>query len=159
MLESGEWSLRMLALTLLMSPLRVWSKSALPLKMRRMFGLFAFFYACIHLAAFLQFYIGWSAAAIFEELTERPYILAGFVAWLLLLPLALTSTRRTRRRMGLRWSQLHRAIYPAAVVACLHLLWQARSDIGEAAIYILLFGLLLGWRVRRSLAGKAGSRG
>lgn len=158
MLETGEWSLRILALTLLMSPLRSWSGRSLPLKLRRMCGLYAFFYACVHLLAFVQFYTGWSAAALLEELAERPYITAGFAAWLLMLPLALTSTRGMQRRLRRHWARLHRLVYPAAVLACLHLLWQARSDIGEALVYLLLFGLLLAWRVRRrAMAGRVRS--
>lgn len=148
---TGEWSLRLLALTLLVSPLRKWSGWAPWMKLRRMLGLYAFFYACLHLLTFLQLFIGWTPARIWEELAERPYITAGFAAWLLLLPLALTSTKGIQRRMRRRWLQLHRLIYPAAVAACLHLLWQARSDIGDALVYIGIFALLLGWRLRRYL--------
>jgi sulfoxide reductase heme-binding subunit YedZ len=148
---TGEWSLRLLALTLLVSPLRKWSGWAPWMKLRRMLGLYAFFYACLHLLTFLQLFIGWTPARIWEELAERPYITAGFAAWLMLLPLALTSTKRIQRRMRRRWLQLHRLIYSTAVAACLHLLWQARSDIGEALVYIAIFALLLGWRLRRYL--------
>lgn len=73
----------------------------------------------------------------------------GFAAWLLMLPLAFTSTRAMQRRLRRNWQRLHRLVYPAAVLACLHLLWQARSDVGEALVYIVLFALLLGWRVKR----------
>lgn len=155
---TGEWSLRMLALTLLVSPLRSWTGVAWLIKLRRMLGLFAFFYACIHFGVFLQFYTGWSGEALAEELAERPYISAGFAAWLIMLPLALTSARRIRRRMGALWASLHKQVYSVAIIACLHLLWQARSDIGEALVYILVFSLLLGWRVRRSWA-RAGNAG
>ena len=146
---TGEWSLRMLALTLLVSPLRTWTGWSVLMKMRRMLGLFAFFYACIHFLSFLQFYIGWAPAALAEELVERPYIALGFGAWLMMLPLALTSTRAMQRRLGGNWRRLHRLVYPAAVLACLHLLWQARSDVGEALIYIVIFALLLTWRLKR----------
>lgn len=151
---TGEWSLRMLALTLLVSPLRSWTGIPWLIKLRRMLGLYAFFYACLHFGIFLQFYIGWTGAALAEELAERPYVSAGFAAWLIMLPLALTSTRGMRRRLGTLWAKLHKQVYAAAVIACLHLLWQARSDIGEALVYILLFGLLLGWRVRRAWAAE-----
>jgi sulfoxide reductase heme-binding subunit YedZ len=146
---TGEWALRILALTLLISPLRSWTGWSVLLKMRRMLGLFAFFYGCIHFLSFLQFYIGWAPASLGEELVERPYIALGFGAWLLMLPLALTSTRTMQRRLRGNWRRLHRLIYPAAVLACLHLLWQARSDVGEALIYLVIFALLLGWRVQR----------
>jgi methionine sulfoxide reductase heme-binding subunit len=146
---TGEWSLRLLILTLLASPLRSWTGSSLPLKLRRMMGLYAFFYACVHFMTFLQFFTGWSAALLLEEIVERPYVTAGFVAWLMMLPLALTSTRKMQRRMGRGWAKLHRLVYVAAIGSSVHLLWQARSDIGEALIYGVVFAGLLAWRVHR----------
>jgi len=151
MLFTGEWALRMLALTLLISPLRAWTGWSLLLKLRRMLGLYAFFYGCVHFLAFLQFYIGWVPTALTEELVERPYIALGFSAWLLMLPLAITSTRAMQRRLRGNWQRLHRLVYPAAVLACLHLLWQARSDVGDALIYLVIFTALLLWRVRRRM--------
>ena len=149
---TGEWALRLLLLTLLVSPLRLWSGWPVVLKLRRMLGLYVFFYACIHLLSFCHFYIGWTAGALLEELVERPYITVGFAAWLLLLPLAVTSTRAMQRRLRRHWQRLHRLVYAVAVLACCHILWQARSDIGEALVYILLFAVLLAWRVRRFTA-------
>lgn len=146
---TGEWSLRMLALTLLISPLRAWTGWTQLMKLRRMLGLFAFFYACVHFISFLQFYTGWVSAALIEELSERPYIALGFGALMLMLPLAITSTRGMQRRLRGSWQRLHRLVYPAAVLACLHLLWQARSDVGEALAYIMVFVVLLAWRVQR----------
>ena len=146
MRETGEWALRILALTLLVTPLRRLTGWSWVMKLRRMFGLYAFFYGCVHLLAFLQFLVGWSLPPLLEELVERPYITMGFAAWCLMLPLAVTSTRGMQRRLGRNWRRLHRSIYPAAVLACLHLLWQARSDIGEALVYIAMFACLLGWR-------------
>jgi methionine sulfoxide reductase heme-binding subunit len=143
---TGEWGLRILALTLLMSPLRRWSGSRLPLQHRRMLGLFTFFYACVHFLSFAHFYIGWTAAILLEELAERPYIAVGFAAWMLMAPLAVTSTRAMQRRLGKNWRRLHRLVYPAAVLGCLHLLWLARSDLTEALVYGVVFALLLGWR-------------
>lgn len=150
---TGEWSLRLIILTLLVSPLRRWTGWRWVFRLRRMLGLYAFFYACIHLASFGHFYIGWTFAVLLEELRERPYIAAGFGAWLLMLPLAITSTRAMQRRLGRNWSRLHRAVYFAAILACCHLLWQARSDIGEALAYTLVVVALLGWRLRRYLPG------
>jgi sulfoxide reductase heme-binding subunit YedZ len=149
MRETGEWALRLLAVTLLVSPLRQWTGWSLVMKLRRMLGLYAFFYGCVHLLAFLQLFVGWSIGPLLEEVTERPYITMGFLAWCLILPLAVTSTRGMQRRLRRNWQRLHRLVYPAAVLACLHLLWQARSDVGEALAYIVIFALLLGWRVRR----------
>ena len=146
---SGEWSIRFLILALLMSPLRHWTGSSYWVRLRRMLGLFAFFYACLHLLVFLQYFIGWTAARALEELVERPYITAGFAAFLIMLPLAVTSTRAMQRRLGRRWTLLHRGVYASAVMACLHLIWQARGDIGEALIYSLVILLLLVWRFKR----------
>ena len=114
-----------------------------------MLGLFSFFYGCVHFLALLQLYIGWDAAVLCEELAERPYITLGFSAWLLMLSLVFTSTRYMQRRLRHNWQRLHRLIYPAAVLACLHLLWQVRSDVGEALLYIVVVAVLLGWRVMR----------
>ena len=149
--STGEWSLRILAMTLLMSPLRAWTGKSWVIKLRRMLGLYAFFYASIHFTLFLQFYTGWSGPTLLQELVERPYVSAGFAAWFIMLPLAITSTRGMRRRLGRRWIKLHRQVYVAAIIACIHLLWQARSDIGEPLAYLLVFALLLVWRVRRAL--------
>ena len=102
---------------------------------------------------FVQVYVGWSGALLTEELYERPYVMVGFAAWCALMPLALTSTDKARRWLGRRWRQLHRLVYPAAILAWLHLLWLARSDVGEALIYGMLFAVLLGWRVRRFFLG------
>jgi sulfoxide reductase heme-binding subunit YedZ len=154
---TGEWGLRMLVLTLLVSPLRLWTGWGVLMRMRRMLGLYVFFYASVHLVAFLQLYTGWNAAVLWEELLERPYITVGFSAWLLLLPLALTSTRGWQRRLGRNWPRLHRLVYPVAVLACIHLLWLSRSDIGEAVFYGAVFALLLLWRVRR-LRGRRPAR-
>jgi sulfoxide reductase heme-binding subunit YedZ len=153
---TGEWSLRLLALTLLVSPLRAWTGWSWLIKLRRMLGLYAFFYACVHFLTFFQFYIGWIPTVLREELVERPYITLGFSAWLLLLPLAVTSTRGMQRRLRNNWQRLHCLVYPAAVLACLHLLWQARSDLGEALVYLVLFGVLLGWRVQRRRQRQSG---
>ena len=154
---TGEWSLRLLALTLLVSPLRTWTRWSLLFRLRRMLGLYAFFYACIHFLSFLQFYVGWTGVGFLEELAERPYITVGFIAWFLMLPLALTSTRGMQRRLRRNWQRLHRLVYPAAILACLHLLWQVRSDIGEALLYIAIFAVLLGWRIRRLKLLRRGS--
>ena len=144
---SGEWSLRILAMTLGVALLRQLLGKSWPLKLRRMLGLFAFFYACLHLTSFAHFYIGWTPALLWEELVERPYITVGFLAWLLMLPLAITSTRGMQRRLKRNWVRLHKLVYPAAVLACVHLVWQIRSDAAEAMVYALIFAILLAWRI------------
>jgi len=146
---TGEWSLRLLIVTLLVSPVRAWTGWSVLLRMRRMFGLYTFFYASIHLVAFLQLFTGWDAQTFIEEVIERPYVTVGFAAWALFLPLAVTSTRRFQRRLGRNWARLHQLVYPAAVLACVHLIWLARSDLGEALVHSAVVALLLAWRVRR----------
>ena len=145
---TGEWGLRGLALVLLAAPLAQSGWRGL-FRHRRVLGLSLFFYVSLHLLLFAQVYVGWSGALLAEELKERPYVFVGFSAWLAMLPLALTSTDRARRRLGRRWRQLHRLIYPATVLAWLHLFWLARSDVGEALVYGVIFLALLGWRWRR----------
>jgi sulfoxide reductase heme-binding subunit YedZ len=113
-----------------------------------------FFYGCVHFLVFLQFYIGWLPAALGEELLERSCSAVGFTALVFMLPLAITSTKKMQRRLGRNWRRLHQRVYPAAVLACVHLLWQARSDFGEALVCIVLFGLLLGWRIWRRWGSK-----
>ena len=143
---TGEWALRFLVLVLLARPLSQWGWPLL-FRVRRMFGLFVAFYASLHLLVFAQVYVGWSGAILAEELAERPYVVVGFSAWLLLLPLSITSLHSLRRRMGRHWRSLHRAVYLIALLATLHVLWLSRSDVGEALLYALIFGGLLGWRV------------
>jgi sulfoxide reductase heme-binding subunit YedZ len=156
---TGEWSLRLLAITLCLSPLRQLGIWRYPFRFRRMLGLYTFFYATVHLVGFAQLYVGWDGAILLEELVERPYITAGFAAWVLMMPLAVTSTRGWQRRLGRRWLTLHRLVYGAAVAGCLHLLWQARSDLGEALVYGAIFAILLGWRGWRRLGpGTPGKR-
>ncbi|EED36200.1 membrane protein [Luminiphilus syltensis NOR5-1B] len=145
---TGEWGLNFLLLALAATPAQRLGFPVL-LRFRRMIGLFAFFYLCVHLLVFGQVYIGWSGDILREELLERPYVAVGFAAWLLLLPLALTSTSGWRRRLKQRWRQLHRLVYPAVILGWLHLMWLQRSDYSEALFYALPLVALLGWRVLR----------
>ena len=140
--ETGEWGMRFMVLVLAATPLARlgWPRLA---RYRRMLGLFAWFYATLHLLIFSQVYIGWSAAALIEELAERPYVLVGFLAWLILVPLGVTSAHRIRRKMGRRWKDLHRLTYLVAFLGWLHLLWLSRSDVRDAVVYGLLLGFLL----------------
>ena len=119
------------------------------MKLRRMLGLYAFFYGVIHLVSFAHFYLGWSLAILVEELVERPYITVGFAALLLMLPLAVTSTRSMQRRLGRKWLQLHRLVYVSSLLVCAHISWQVRSDAGDAILYVGLFAILLAWRIKR----------
>ena len=145
---TGEWGLRLLLLTLLISPLRA---NGVPsaYRFRRMLGLYAFFYICLHLLLFAQVYIGWDYAILLEELSERPYIFVGFAGWVLLLPLVLTSTTGVRQRLGRVWVQLHKLIYAIGVLGIIHIYWLARSDIQSPLVYGALLFVLLFWRANR----------
>ncbi|MDX1634659.1 MAG: protein-methionine-sulfoxide reductase heme-binding subunit MsrQ [Marinobacter sp.] len=146
----GLAAFQLLLATLAMTPLRRITGWPGWLRVRRQLGLFCFFYASLHLLAFLQFVVGWQDLT--ASFTKRPYILAGLVAFIILLPLALTSTRGMMRRLGKRWKRLHSGVYLAAVAAWVHFLWQARGDIGEMLAYGVILAVLLGLRLWWSAA-------
>lgn len=150
---TGDWALRMLLLSLAMTPLRKLTGQAWPIRFRRLVGLYAFFYACLHLSTYLVLDLQGYWPQIFDDIVKRPFMTVGFSAWLLLLPLALTSTRGWIRRLGRRWGQLHKLVYLAAVLAVLHFLWLVKSDLREPLIYAgvlaVLLGLRLWWKFRR----------
>jgi sulfoxide reductase heme-binding subunit YedZ len=143
---TGEWVMRFMVLVLAAAPLARWGWPRLA-RYRRMLGLYAWFYATLHLLVFVQVYIGWSGGILVEELTERPYVMVGFLAWLVLVPLAVTSINSIRRKMGGNWRKLHKLTYLVAILGWFHLLWLSRSDVGEALVYGVLFGLLLSYRL------------
>ena len=144
---TGEWALRFLVLVLFATPLARYGWSRLA-RYRRMLGLYVWFYATLHLLIFAQVFIGWSSERLVEELAERPYVLVGFLAWLILVPLGITSLHAIRRRMGRHWRRIHRLTYGVAGLGWLHLLWLSRSDVGEAVVYGLIFVVLLAYRVK-----------
>ena len=144
---TGEWALRFLVLVLFATPLARYGWSRLA-RYRRMLGLYVWFYATLHLLIFAQVFIGWSGERLVEELAERPYVLVGFLAWLILVPLGITSLHAIRRRMGRHWRRIHRLTYVVAGLGWLHLLWLSRSDVGEAVVYGLIFVVLLAYRVK-----------
>lgn len=150
--RTGLWALRLLMATLALTPLRQLTGQAILIRFRRMLGLYAFFYACLHLASYLVLDLQGYWTQIFEEIAKRPYITVGFTAWLLLVPLAVTSTQGWIRRLGRRWGQLHKAVYAVGVLAVLHFWWLVKSDIREPLLYATLLALLLGWRLARRLS-------
>lgn len=149
--RSGDWALRLLLITLAVSPLRQLSGVAAVLRFRRMLGLFAFFYASLHLAIYLFIDLGGFWRQVFEEIVKRPYITVGFVAWLLLLPLAITSTKGMMRRLGRNWARLHTLVYPIGLLAVLHYLWLVKSGqkiaVREPLIYLAVYLVLMAFRV------------
>ncbi len=121
--ELGTWSLRFLLITLAVTPLRRLTGQAWLLRFRRMLGLFAFFYLLLHFLAYAGIDQRFALGYILEDIAERPYITLGFAAFLMLIPLAATSTRRMVRRLGPRWKKLHRLVYPAAILGVWHYSW------------------------------------
>lgn len=145
--EFGLWALRLLLVALTLRPLRDISGKPQFVQIRRLVSLFAWFYASLHFAAGLFYVIGWSFADLLKAFSERRYITLGLLAWLLMLPLGLTSNRWSQRKLGLRWRALHRLVYPLAIFACLHFIWLVREDYRQPVLYALLLCLLLLWRV------------
>ena len=145
-LATGLWALRFLWLTLAVTPLRRLPRLGWLIRFRRMLGLYAFFYAVLHLLAFITFILGWRVDLVWREFTERPYIVVGLLSLLLLLPLAVTSMTYWMRRLGRNWVRLHWLIYPAAVLAMVHFIMQIRAGYAEQLLYGSLLLILLGYR-------------
>lgn len=150
--RTGLWALRLLMVALAVTPLRQLTGQAVLLRFRRMLGLYAFFYATLHLAVYLGLDLRGYWTQIFEEIVKRPYITVGFAAWLLLVPLAVTSTQGWMRRLGRRWGQLHKLVYAIGVLAVLHFWWLVKSDIREPLLYAGILALLLGWRAWKAIS-------
>ncbi len=148
--RTGQWALRLLLVTLTMTPLAVTLRKPWLVGLRRMLGLFAFTYLCLHFANWLALDQWFDLRAIAADIGKRPYITLGFTGFLMLLPLAVTSTAGWMRRLGRRWHTLHRMIYPAAILGCVHYWWQVKADWREPLLYVVVLALLLGWRVWRA---------
>jgi sulfoxide reductase heme-binding subunit YedZ len=144
---TGDWTLRLLLATLAMTPLKRLVGQPWPIRFRRMLGLFAFFYACLHLLTYAWIDQGLDWQGIVEDVVKRPYITVGFAAFVLLVPLALTSTRAMMRRLGRRWQRLHRAIYAIGILGVLHYVWLVKADLREPLIYAGILAALLLVRV------------
>lgn len=144
----GDWALRLLLMTLAVTPLRKVSGWAWLARLRRMLGLYAFFYVVVHVSSYVTFDHVFDIGAIFADVVKRPFITVGFLSLLLLLPLAVTSTNAMVRRLGARrWRVLHRIVYAVAPLAVLHFWWMVKRDITEPVIYALVLAILLGYRL------------
>ena len=157
----GNWGLNLLLITLTVTPLRRLTGWLWLVRVRRMLGLFAFFYLCLHFFVYLVLDHSLRLTDILEDIVERPFITIGFTGFLLLIPLAVTSTNRMMRRLGSRWQRLHRLIYPIAILGVWHYYWQVKQDIREPLIYTLILAALLSYRLwharaRRPLLGLRG---
>jgi sulfoxide reductase heme-binding subunit YedZ len=147
-LSTGAWALIFLLATLAMTPLRRITGVAWLIRFRRLTGMFAFFYACLHFLAYIWLDKFFDVAEIFKDVARRPFIAAGFMAFLLLIPLAATSTSAAIRAIGgKRWQLLHRLIYPSAVAAVLHFWWKVKADTRVPLIYAAVLGVLLAYRI------------
>ena len=155
--DTGSWALRFLFASLAVTPLRRLAGAAFLAPYRRSFGLLAFGYASLHLLTYAVLDLGLDWREIAEDVLERPYVTAGLTAFLCLLPLALTSTRGWQRRLGRRWTQLHRLVYVAAAAAVTHFLWGVKADVREPLLWAAALALLLGARVWHRLAGRPGA--
>jgi sulfoxide reductase heme-binding subunit YedZ len=157
---TGNWTLRFLAITLAVSSLRRLLGLPELIRFRRMLGLFAFFYGCLHFTTYLWLDKFFDFHEIAQDVVKRPFITAGFLAFIAMVPLALTSTAGWIRRLGgRRWQMLHRLIYVSAIAGVVHYYWLVKSDIRLPLLYAAIMLLLLGERVvaalRKSAAGRA----
>jgi len=144
---SGTWTLRFLLITLCVSPLRALGAPGWLLRLRRMLGLYTFFYGVLHLLSYLWLDQFFDWQAIWHDILKRPFITVGMTAMLLMLPLAITSTDNRMRRLKRNWGRLHQLIYPLAVCGVLHYWWLVKRDISQPAIYAAILAVLLAWRL------------
>jgi len=155
---SGDWVLRFLCLTLAVTPLRQWTGWSALARLRRMLGLFAFFYALLHFLCYAWLDMGFDVGDILRDIPKRPFVLVGTLALLLMLPLAATSFNRAIRTLGpVRWKLLHRLVYAVVLLGLLHFFWMrsAKNNFAEVGVYAVIVALLLGWRLRSAWRPRA----
>lgn len=146
--RTGDWTLRFLVITLAITPLRKILHQPQLIRFRRMFGLFAFFYACLHFGTWIGLDKGFDWTEMWKDVVKRRFITVGFTAFVLMIPLALTSTAGMIRRLGgKRWQMLHRLIYASAVLGVIHYYWLVKSDVRKPLVYAFLVAILLAWRL------------
>lgn len=151
----GDWGLYFLLLGLAITPARQLLKLSSLISYRRMLGLFAFFYVCLHFFSYIWFEMFFDWSEIVRDIIKRPFITVGFICFLLLLPLALTSSNKMMRRLKKNWGRLHRLVYPISLLAMLHYFMMTRADYLQPSLLLLLLLLLLGYRLFRWRMGKA----
>lgn len=143
---TGDWTLRLLAVTLAITPLRRLTGWRWPQRLRRMLGLYTFFYASVHFGIYLVFDLRLDPGKLAADVSERPFITVGALAWLVLLPLAVTSTAGWMRRLGKGWIRLHRLVYVVPVLGVTHFWWGVKADLREPLLYAGVFAVILGLR-------------
>lgn len=144
--RTGDWSLRFLLITLSITPMRKLFGWKFVIRFRRMLGLFAFFYVCIHFSIYIVFDHFFDMSEIVKDIVKRPYVTVGFTAFVMLIPLAITSTNKMKKRLGVRWKQLHQLVYVIAVLGVLHYLWLVKADVLQPVIHAIVLLVLLGFR-------------
>lgn len=150
--RTGLATLILLLAGLSITPLRRWTGLLWLIQYRRLVGLFAFFYGCLHLLTYLWLDQEFSLHAVLHDVVKRPFITMGALSWILLLPLALTSTRNAIRRLGKNWVRIHRLVYLAAAAGAVHFYWLVKRDKREPLVYLAVLIALLGWRFAVSAA-------
>jgi len=143
----GDWALYFILMTLAVTPLRRVFNWTMLIRVRRMLGLFVFFYACLHLIGYVWFdqFFDWNE--IIKDIIKRPFITLGFATFLLLLPLALTSTNSMMKRLKKNWKKLHQLVYPISIMATLHYFWMIKADFRQPALVAFILAILLGYRL------------
>jgi len=156
---TGDWTLKFLLFTLFVTPVRKLTRQYWLIRYRRMFGLFAFFYGCLHLATYVWLEKFFAFREMLADVVKRPFITAGFTAFMLMVPLALTSTAQSVRKLGgKRWQALHRLIYFSAIAAVVHYWWLVKADVTKPRQYavvlggLLLYRIMVWWRDKRANA-------
>ena len=149
---TGDWTLRLICIGLAVTPLRTLSNTPQLARFRRMLGLFAYFYVVVHLLSYSWFDMGFDVTDIVKDIIKRPFILVGFLAFLLLTPMAATSFNAAIKRLGAkRWQLLHKLVYVVSGLGLLHFFWMraGKNDFAEVSVYAAVVALLLGWRIRQ----------
>jgi sulfoxide reductase heme-binding subunit YedZ len=150
--ETGIWTLRLLAVTIAITPIRWLTKWNPIINFRRMVGLFAFFYGTIHFSIYFILDRSLMFDGLWDDIVKRPYITVGFTAFVLMIPLALTSTKGWIRRLGgQKWNLLHKLVYVSASLGVLHYWWKVKLDVTNPMVYAAIVAVLLGWRVLRAI--------
>lgn len=155
----GEWGLQLLLITLCMTPLRDLLQQPWPIQLRRMLGLFAFFYVILHLLSYLWLDQFFDWAEIGKDIVKRPFITVGILAVIGLLPLAITSNKWSQRKLGRRWRRLHQLVYPISILAVVHFYWLVKLDLLRPTIFMICLALLLGYRWLKPRIGQNSGAG
>lgn len=154
-LETGRWSIRFLLLSLAITPTRELMKISHLAPLRRTFGLFALFYATLHVIVYVLFLLEMRWSEIGNDILERPYITVGFGSFVILVSLGVTSPKTVVRMLGKKWKLIHRLVYLAVILAIVHVIWILRTDVFDAVVYAVVALLLFGYRLIKRMENRA----